>query len=677
MVPMAVPSRDLRLANETVGRKTQAVLLVTVVASVLTGFRAGVSYPAPGVDASYALALNYAAMHSEYWGKDFLSDRGPYGWLLYPVNVGDVARSWFLVQALFVVMVGLAAVAYAWSGPGPTAKRVLMGLLLTYTVHVAYWEEWRWFGLFLLLYLLGLHRKDRAGLIAFGLASALGGFFLLMKQTIGPGSLLTLGAGCLLGRKGLAFLPRLLVASGCATFGLIVGWVGHYGSTTGLATYLGVSLSMVGGYSSAASLALEGWQVAVASFLVFFLLLAAWAVSVGHERAQLSLACCAVPLFVAWKHSVVRQDVHGRILVLFGFLIVAVLVADSLTAERRWRAAPLLAGAVASLIVAWFHLSVPDGAPAQSFLSALAEPLRLPGVRGIGAWARLSQYRADLAQLSKRALEPLVVPPAERKAIADSSVDVYPWEVGYVAANQFNWANRPSPASHSAHSPILDRLNAAFFDSPRRPQRLLWHKTSGYLLQTPGITSVASIDGRHLFWDEPLTLVSILNHYRLVSAGRLYVLEPRTEPRFVSRREIASVTVPWGAWASVPDTPGVVLAQIHISRPLWAKVRGLLLREDEMFADVRFRARTKPSGTWTAPEIHGRFIPDLAASGLWISPLPHNAANLEALLLGGFPEGARVEEIRFWNGWGLAAPDLRISWVALSAGGQGTPPAGD
>src|SRR5258708_11292596 len=109
---------------------------------------------------------------------------------------------------------------------------------------------------------------------------------------------------------------------------------------------------------------------------------------------------------------------------------------------------------------------------------------------------------------------------------------------------------------------MLARLNAAFCAPPRRPERLVWHKTSEYLLQTPGITSVASIDGRHLFWDEPLTLVSILNHYRLVSAGSVFVLEARAQPRFGSRRPIESVSVPWGAWTSVPDTPDVVLAEI-------------------------------------------------------------------------------------------------------------------
>jgi hypothetical protein len=667
MSRITAPSLGSLLPGPKAWRARAALLVgLTVVASVLMGFRAAVSYPAPGVDPAYAFAMNSAAVRGELWGRDFLSTCGPYGWLLFPVDIGDVTPFWFLAQALFVLMVGVVAAAYVWSVPCPRAGTVLTGLFLTYTVHLAFWEEWRWFGLFLLLYLLGLHRKDRAGLIAFGLASALGGFFLLMKLTIGPGALLTLGAGCLLQRRVSAVFTRLLIAAGGAALGVLVGWVGHYGSTSGLATYLALGWSMVTGYSSAEGASFEGWQLAVGGFLGFFLLLGAWAVFLGHGRAQLSLVWCAVPLFVTWKHSVVRQDVHGRVLVLFGLLIVAVLITDSLTAERRWRAAPLLAGAVASLIVAWFGLPFPDGPPVRTLATTLTQPLRLPGISGLEALAQLRQYRARLAQASTRACAPLVLPAAERESLRDSTVDVYPWEVSYVAANHLNWANRPSPASFSSFNPTLDRSNAAFFDSPRRPQRLLWHKTSEYFLKTPGISGVASIDGRHLFWDEPLTLISILNHYRLVSAGSVFVLAPRAEPRFESTRLIETVTVPWGVWIPVPDKPGIILAEIYIPRPLRARLWGLLLRDQVMSMDVRFHARSKHSVTWTAPEIHCRFVPDLAPSGLWISPLPHNAANLETILAGGYPEGARVAQIRLWSGWREGVvPDLRISWLTL------------
>src|SRR5258708_3819937 len=102
---------DSHFSRENAGRKTRAtqVLTVTVVASVLMGFRAAVSYPQPGVDPNYAFACNYAAIHGERWGQEFVSNRGPYAWILYPVNVGNITGSWFLVQAIFVVMVGVIA----------------------------------------------------------------------------------------------------------------------------------------------------------------------------------------------------------------------------------------------------------------------------------------------------------------------------------------------------------------------------------------------------------------------------------------------------------------------------------------------------------------------------------------------------------------------------------------
>jgi hypothetical protein len=618
---------------------------VTVVASVLMGFRAAVSYPRPGLDNSYAFALNYAAVHGERWGKEFLADRGPYGWLLFPVDVGDVARAWLLAQALLVLMLGSAAAAYVRSLPGSLARRILTGLLLTYSIHLAFWDEYRWLALFLLLLLLGLHGEGRAGLIALGMASVLAGFYLLLKLTIGPGALLTLGTAIVLSRRPSAVLTRIAVASSCATLGLLAGWLVCYSSMAGLGTYLAVGLSMVAGYSSVASLEVEGWQLVAGSFLGFFLLLAAWGIFLRHRRARLSLVWCAVPLFVAWKHSLVRPDVHGRLLVLFGLFIVAVLFTDSLTAERRWRASPLLAGAVVLLIVAWFHLPADEDIPVRTLAKALAQPLHLPGVTGLRALVRLRQYRASLSQLSNRALEPLVLSAAERAVLGDSTVDVYPWEASYVAANHLNWAHRPSPASFLAF-PTVDHLNAAFFDSSRRPQRLLWHLTAG----------LQSIDGRHLFWDEPHTLLSILRHYDLLSAGRtVFILGTRANPRSGSRRFLGTVTVPWGDSTPVPDAGGVTLAEVELHRPWAAWLRRLALREEEMWLET-----TLTSGS----TLQHRLVPDQVGSGLWISPLPTSPYHLVALLEGRIPSRGKVVAIRFQGGW-AHAPPVRISWWTL------------
>ena len=124
--------------------------------------------------------------------------------------------------------------------------------------------------MFLLFFLLGVHRQDRTGQVAFGFASALGGFFLLMKLTIGPGALLSLALGCLFQRKKSAIMTRLLVSMACAGLGLLVGWMWHYGSISGLGRYLLVGGSMVRGYSSPRASPTEGWQSAVGAFLAFF-----------------------------------------------------------------------------------------------------------------------------------------------------------------------------------------------------------------------------------------------------------------------------------------------------------------------------------------------------------------------------------------------------------------------
>ena len=77
-----------------------------------------------------------------------------------------------------------------------------------------------------------------------------------------------------------------------------------------------------------------------------------------------------------------------------------------------------------------------------------------------------------------------------------------------------------------------------------------------------------------------------------------------------------------------------------------------------MSVDVKYRDSRRM--------ISCRFVPDLAGSGLWISPLPRSTPDLESILAGNLPERARVAEVRFRHGWGLMdAPDLQISWLTL------------
>jgi hypothetical protein len=338
--------------------------------------------------------------------------------------------------------------------------------------------------------------------------------------------------------------------------------------------------------------------------------------------------------------------------VLFGYFVVALLIVDSCSARRRWWSAPLVLAALVGLTVPWFHYSKIDPA-SPSLKSALIRPFTLPGVDGLRQLVGLRSYRSALAEYSADALEALRLSATERTLLGDSTVDVYPWETAYVPANGLRWATRPVAGSFSAFTPRLDELNAEFFASPsRRPHWLLWHMTYGTQ------SMLESIDGRHLFWDEPKTLLAILRHYAPVRTGQVWLLIAEDTPRSVSIQSLNTVNAPWGVWTPLPVGEGFLLARIEIQRPWTAQIRRILFREEPAFIEVRFRS---------GDTARYRFVPDQAASGLWINPLPRSSDHLEALFSGRLPRGARVTEIRLRVGWeqqGRRPPS--ITWLRLS-----------
>jgi hypothetical protein len=628
-----------------------ALIAGSVVASTLMGFHVGVTYLLPDLDLFYVYAMNRAVVEGLRWGRDYVSTYGPYGYLLAATDVGDIPL-WRLPFELFLVVAsGVAVALHVLSVPGlGAARRAAAALLVLFTLHLPGVAEQRWFGLFLLVLLLGLRRPGRAGLAALATAGVLAGFYPLVRLSLGFGALLSLAAGCALAPSLRRGAVRAAVAVGGAAVGLVGGWAAYHGTVAGLAGYLPLAWAVAGGYSSSMSFTCARCWLSEASFLVFFALLALWALLQRHERTLLALAACAVPLFVGWKHSVVREDAHVRILVLFGGFVVALLVAESLPV-LRWRSLPVLGAALAALWLPWFNAPLPVESLEATVDNTLQFPVELRTL------ARLPAHRRALAELSRTSLAPLVLPDAERARLAGSTVDVYPWEVGYTVANGLAWASRPSPASFGSYTPGLDGANAAFFASPRRPRHLLWH--TGAVAVPP--SGIRSIDGRHVFWEEPRTLLAILDRYELVGSGPVLVLEARGRPRFASRERLGAVTVPWQAWAPVPETDGVVLAEVALRRPPAAWLRRLLVREDPMFATVRFAS---------GAEATYRFLPDQVGSGLWVSPLPRDAGELERLLRGGRP--AAVTAVRFHGGWGTpAAPPLAIAWWRLAAADPG------
>lgn len=619
----------------------------SIVIGISMGFTLDIEPITPDLDPSFRYAFNYAAARGLSWGREFISTYGPYGYLIHTVDVAGFVKHRIVFNFLLAVASGIAAAAYLQSVPDlRPAARLSLAIVLIYAISLQ-GKEYSWFVLFLLVFLVGLHaRERRRSLTAYAITGVLAGFYLLMKFSLGFGAMITLIIGSFLVPQPVMALYRLMVVAPAAAVGFLIGWTAYSGTLGGIGAYLATGWEISRGYSSAMSLAPHGGQIGVMSFLVWFALIVIWVVAQRTPRNLLTLAGLSAPLFVAWKHSIVRQDVHVMHLVVFGIFVIVLLVAEAGSVQRLRSTLPIAAALLVPLAIPWFNVEIDGLNPAGILQERLSKPLRFPGLHYLARLSHVSVYRAELARISESSLRKSVLPESMRAVIGTSSVDVYPWEISYVPANGLSWVNRPLPASFSTYTPVLDSLNAAFFESSGRPDYLIWHTDVG----------TTSIDGRYLFWDEPRTLRAIINSYDTVMAGSgVLLLRARARPRFTPPQPMTTQTVPWNTWTPVPQTAGVILAEASFTRPLSVQVVRTSFREDPVFMSLRFSS---------GEETTYRLVPDNMGGGLWVSPHPVTVDELRSLFQGG--PARRVIAIRFGGGLvSRLSPSVVVSWSQL------------
>jgi hypothetical protein len=621
-------------------------LALSVAASVVMGFDFSIVPVSAGLDPSYVYALNYAAAHQLQWGRDFISTYGPYGYLLQTMDLDTLVLRRIAFGLLSAVGLGIAVAAYLKSVADlSSAARLASMVAVTYTFSIQD-PEYGLLILFLVVFLRGLLGDNVASLGAFAVAAGLAGFYLLVKFSLGFASLATLLVGCLLVRRPTMAMARL-AATSLAAGSFLAGWILAGGDMRGVGSYLAAGWEMSQGYSSAMSQFSDLWWIDAAIFIAWFALLVLWLICWPTPRNRIALAGVAMPLFTAWKQSVVRQDEHIIHLAQFGLFVMVILLVES-AQLRRFRYTVPAAAALALLVATpWMTLSLPVYAVTASEM--VVSPVAFRGVKDLVRVADLGAYRDTVRRASDAALAERVLPEAMRRSIAESPVDVYPWETSYVAANALAWANRPLPASFNGFTVALDGRNAAFFRGRDRPEYLVWHAAFR--------GGVGSIDGRHLLWDEPQTVRAIVDHYDVADAGAdVLLLRARSRPRFEQPEPIGTATVPWRTWITVPETRGVLLAAPELRPSPLSRLVRAVFREDRLILYVKFS-----SGEVAA----FRLVPDGMPGGLWLSPLAITFQELLTLFQAG--TGRKVVAIQF-DGDALvrqAYPFITVSFSQL------------
>lgn len=576
------------------------ILLVLSIVAAFLFFPFPVSVTNVGVDEPLSFIFTYLMQGKIGLGKDIIFPHGPLAFLMYPLP-GDFLW-WIAIAFLVVVRVAWAysvlllvkekSVYYTLTAfIGLIFLSGYVALLLTMVQLVIllilnYYKTRKlvWFILPLLLSVMAFYIKAFVGVVCLSIVAA---FFVLEMYYIFSRQ----------EKFWKAFLFLLV------PLGILMVWYSLYGSYHGLLRYIIGMQQLAIDNSAASALYPENLWVWLVIGMISGLILI---ISNLKNKNLVQFVILTLPaLFAIWKYSMAREDyLHATALFVFLFLWLLLF----LLLTEKFKKIHLL---LAIVILFSYYLNLRKSYYYEDFVPSTS------GVFKLIAAARNYTYFSDtcratsIRNINKNKLDPEI-----RKRIGNKTVDVYPWDYSYIAANDLNWQPRPLLQSYASYTRWLDNLNVKHFSSSTAPEFLLWELEKITYDIFGG--NMESIDGRYLLNDEPDLLLTLLSNYKLIAkqAGKRPVLlyQKRTTKQKLISKEIGSIETSWNTWIDVPDSAaGLLRAQVHLQHSLLGKIKSFLYKDDAVYCyyllangdikQYRVVPRTMDYGLWINPMI--------------------------------------------------------------------------
>ena len=568
-----------------------AALMASVFLALLTFIQPGAPLE-PGLDSSWAYGLNYTFQHNLVVGRDIYFTFGPLGFLehtrLLTISMVDISTSfWFacsIVMNMLIFFLCRAAAISKWQ----LVVNLCFGLLIILFANSHIQR-------ILIICYAGvlLHWYNRS-LLCLLLVSLVSVLTLLIKFSHGAVALsLYFPYLFVITLRDKNFNQVLIGFISLPVFYTLI-WYGIYGDLAGAAGYLEGGLQFSRGSTSAMALNPDNNFLAIAGFYIAFLLGIAVIARSTQKKWILMPLCFLGPLFIWSKYAFGREDsAHLSALMSFVFYVVILWVIY----EKSFRNKLACLLIIPLCFISWraMHSEITGAAEFTPALSYY--PVRTFKYRG-----KHEELMQIMGNRSKETLAPLALPTALRDTIGNSTVDIYPWETLIAAANDLNWTPRPVYQSYISYTPFLDSANQHFFDGDHAPEYIVWH-----------YHSYADIGTRFPFSSDPLTLQSILQHYKMISCEGKFCLWQRTKEQQLSVEEyLQTSNVPWNSWVSVPDIDAdAIRLHVDAEHTIAGKLNLAAWKEGGIEIDYRLR-----DGSIMTHEV----VLDNAVSGLWASP---------------------------------------------------------
>lgn len=365
-------------------------------------------------------------------------------------------------------------------------------------------------------------------------------------------------------------------------------------SSYGVFLHVYQTLRLSLGYSSALALLYDNSYSVLLSLTAFYLLFGYY---LRKQQLPFFVYVVSFPAFVlSFKYAFSRQDIMhysylGYFVVIFGFTLISF--------QKKHQ---LYSSLVVIALVGLLQLNISD-TTTESFLK--------PNFSGIvhfhkNVLTHNSTFE-KVDSINKLLLQGAKLDTTILLKTGTKTIDFYPWEFSYVAANKLNWRPRTTLQS-GINSEYTDRLSAAVFANEEKPEMLLWH----FMSDKYGSTT-QTVDNKYFLNDDPNTVYSIFSNYDTDTTTPGYMLLRTSGKQQLERREEIVITgIKPNEWIPVPNKEKTITRlKLTIKLPFAERLKNLLIP-----ADVYYIEYLLADGRM----YKYRFAPGTAVSGLWASP---------------------------------------------------------
>ncbi|MFM6724013.1 MAG: hypothetical protein ACKPJF_06120 [Dolichospermum sp.] len=432
-----------------------------------------------------------------------------------------------------------------------------------------------------------------------------------------------------------------------------------------LIEFLRNSWEISSGYSSGMSaigskheIALAVSQLCLIIWLMFFI------TKEGYFNLSLSFFFV---ILISFKHGFVRQDIHVVFFAITVPLITSVLIlkiskfrhqkisyylftyifitsllisSSSINVYKVYTMPKLLPEYIVNSVIKLVRKM-----PKQSILDILSDESEINSNK-----FNIGKLQSIINQKSLSNLANIQLPDTIKNLVNGKTIDIIPWEISLVPANQLNWKPRPIFQSYSAYTKTLDNFN--FESMSKSPRDYIFY-------------NFMSIDGRHPFFDEPKTFSYVFCNYepsadvpdfvKTPDLSNIVLLEKRKTSRCLpdSLSKISSIS--WDSPHSIEVSNGAIIrANVKFQYSLAGKLYKTLFRSPPVMMKINYLDGSQ--NTY-------RIIPGNSENGVIVSHLPKDDNEALSFLRGQLP--AKVKSFSFQTSNSLLyAPKIEISFLS-------------